>query len=418
MSKFEFYRNLQAEIDRIDEAKTAKRFEKIISGFSSDPNPRAVIDGKAYTVFNSNDYLGLRHHPELKKAEHDATTRLGTGPGAVRFISGSFQTHLNLEQALADFHKKEAAILFSSAFAANLATIFSLVRKQNRDSLLNENTLIISDELNHRSIIDGVRITNLDKTARTIFKHLDIADLEEIIRQNTGKFDRIVILTDGVFSMLGEYQDLAAINEMISRHDAAYPQGILLIVDDCHGVAAFGKSGRGCEEVCRASADVIVGTLGKGFGVDGGYVAASQAVIDYLRESAATYIYSNSISPGAAAAAHQSIKIIDSAEGSQLLRKLEGNIRMLKELLRSKNFEMAADSVHPIQPLLVGDAVKTKALIKEMFDRGFLLSSINFPVVPKGRDEIRIQLSAAHTPEDIQDFVKALELSYDHLGFR
>jgi glycine C-acetyltransferase len=418
MSKSEFYKNLQAEVNRIDKAKVAKRFEKVINSFTSDPNPRAVIAKKAYTVFNSNDYLGLRHHPELKKAEHDATTRLGTGPGAVRFISGSFQTHLILEQALADFHKKEAAILFSSAFAANLATIFSLVRKQSRDSLLNENTLILSDELNHRSIIDGIRITNLDKAARMVFKHLDIANMADIIKQNIGEFDRVVILTDGVFSMLGEYQDLAAVNEVIGRYDAKYPQGILLIVDDCHGVAAFGKTGRGCEEVCQSPADVIVGTLGKGFGVDGGYVAASQAVIDYLRESAATYIYSNSISPGAAAAAHQSIKIIDSPEGTLLLQKLENNIQLLKKLLRSKGFEMAADSIHPIQPLLIGDALKTKALITEMFKRGYLLSSINFPVVPKGRDEIRIQLSAAHTSDDIQNFVNSLELSYDHLGFR
>lgn len=418
MSKIEFYRNLQEEIDRIDNAKVSKRNETPIESFTEAPNPRAKIAGKLYTIFNSNDYLGLRHHPGLKSAEHEASQRLGTGPGAVRFISGSFQIHLDLEKALAEFHHKEAAIIFSSAFAANIAAIFSLVKKQSRDSVLNDRTLIISDELNHRSIIDGVRLTNLDKSAKTIFKHMDVSDLEKRLKENIGRFDRIVILTDGVFSMLGEYQDLAAINKITAKYDSSYPLGILLIVDDCHGAAAFGETGRGTEEVCHSQADVIVGTLGKGFGADGGYVVANQTIIDYLRESAATYIYSNSISPGTAAAALQAIKIINSSEGTLLLRKLENNIRELKQLLKAKNFEMAAESVHPIQPLLVGDPLKTKALIKEMFDRSFLLSSINFPVVPKGRDEIRIQLSASHSSEDIQDFVSALEAAYEKLGFR
>ncbi len=393
---------------RLDEAATSKRFEHYIEDFNADPSPKAIIDGRPYSIFNSNDYLGLRHHPKLKTAEYEASERLGTGPGAVRFISGSFAVHRQLEKRLAKFHGREDAIVFSSAFAANLAVIYSLVRGQSKDSLISNNVLVISDELNHRSIIDGVRLSNLGKEEKAIFKHLDSSSLEEILQNNLGKFQRVVIVTDGVFSMLGEYQDLKKIRSVISKFDDRYPEGILLIVDDCHGVAGFGNTGRGCEEVSAAKADVLVGTLGKGFGADGGYAAGDQVVIDYLRESSATYIYSNSIAPGCAAAAIAAVDLIDSAEGAVLLRKLEGNIAELKKQLAEKSFTLAAESDHPIQPVLIGDTMKTKAFVQQMYEKGFLVSSINYPVVPKGRDEIRVQLSAAHTLEDITGFTKAL----------
>ncbi len=267
---------------------------------------------------------------------------------------------------------------------------------------------MISDELNHRSIIDGVRLPNLGKEEKAIFKHLDADSLEQILKSQIGKFLRVVVITDGVFSMLGEYQDLRKIRTVIDQYDQQYPEGILLIVDDCHGVGAFGSTGRGCEEVSGAKADVLVGTLGKGFGADGGYAVGDQTVIDYLRESSATYIYSNSIAPGCAAAAQAAIDLLDSSEGAALLQKLKMNIEALKNQLKEKGFQLAAESSHPIQPVLIGDSLQTKALVKKMFERGFLISSINYPVVPKGIDEIRVQLSAAHTLEDITDFVNAL----------
>ena len=416
MSKTKFLESLQNEVARIDDTKTSKRFEHLIEDFTKDPSPRAIISGKKYAIFNSNDYLGFRHHPELKQAEHDATDRLGTGPGAVRFISGSFKVHRDLEKKLAAFHGRDDAIVFSSAFATNFAVIFSLVKGQSRDSLISSNTLVISDELNHRSIIDGVRLANLGKEEKLIFKHLDASSLAQALDVNAGKFDRVVVITDGVFSMLGEYQDLKQIRAIMDQYDNRYNQGIFLIVDDCHGVAAFGKSGRGVEEVSGAKADVLVGTLGKGFGADGGYVVADQIVIDYLRESAATYIYSNSIAPGCAAAALKAVEILDSDEGLQMLQRLESNIALLKSELIARGFEMAAESSHPIQPVLIGDPGTTKVLIQEMFSRGYLLSSINFPVVPKGRDEIRVQLSAAHTEQDIHEFAEAFALGAKKVG--
>jgi glycine C-acetyltransferase len=408
MSRELFYSSLKKEVIRLDEAATSKRFEHYIEDFNDDPSPKAIIEGKPYSIFNSNDYLGLRHHPNLKAAEHAASQRLGTGPGAVRFISGSFAVHRQLEKKLAKFHGRQDAIVFSSAFATNLAVIFSLVRGQSKDSVISNNVFVISDELNHRSIIDGVRLPNLGKEEKAIFKHLDSVSLEEILQNNLGKFQRVVIVTDGVFSMLGEYQDLKKIRSVIDKFDNHYPEGILLVVDDCHGVAGFGKTGRGCEEVSGAKADVLVGTLGKGFGADGGYAVGDQVVIDYLRESSATYIYSNSIAPGCAAAAIAAVDLIDSAEGAAMLRKLEDNIVELKKQLKMKGFTLAAESNHPIQPVLIGDTLKTKAFVQQMYEKRFLVSSINYPVVPKGRDEIRVQLSAAHTLEDITVFTKAL----------
>jgi len=408
MSKKNFFASLKKEVARIDQAAVSKRFEHLIEDFNDDPSPKAIIDGKAISIFNSNDYLGLRHHRLLKKAEHEATTKLGTGPGAVRFISGSFAVHRQLEKKLAAFHGRDDAMVFSSAFATNLAVIFSLIKGQNKDSLISGDTLVISDELNHRSIIDGVRLANLSNEAKLIFKHLDANSLEEILKQNLNKFQRVVVITDGVFSMLGEYQDLKTLRAVIDRYDEKFKEGILLIVDDCHGVAAFGKTGRGTEEVTKAKADVLIGTLGKGFGADGGYVTANQSIIDYLRESAATYIYSNSISPGCAAAASTALDVLTSTEGQKMLKTLAKNLVYLKKELKDKGFKFAANSIHPIQAILIGNTAKTRKLTEAMYKKGFLITNINYPVVPKGRDEIRVQLSASHTKKDIDSFIASL----------
>lgn len=411
MPKTNFIQKLSQEIDRIDGIKTSKRREKLIEGFTSHTSPRAIIGDKEYQIFNSNDYLGLRHHPLLKAAEHEASQKLGTGPGAVRFISGSFALHRQLEKALAKFHGRDDAMVFSSAFAANLATIFSLIKGQAKDSLIDDQALVISDELNHRSIIDGIRVAGLNKEQKQIFQHLNADSLDKIIQENLGKFDRVVIITDGIFSMLGERQDLSAIHQVISKYDSKFVNGVLLIVDDCHGIAAYGPTGRGVEEVCNAQADVLVGTLGKGLGADGGYVAADQVIIDYLRESAATYIYSNSISPGTAAAALAAVELIDSAEGSKLLKQLEKNIETFKQEIGKTKLSLASQSDHPIQPLLIGNPKASQALTQQLFASGYLVTSINYPVVAKSRDEIRVQLAATHTTQDIIEFVNTLNHS-------
>ncbi len=407
MPKSQFFQTLQSEIDRIDEAKVTKRNERVIEGFTTGKNPKALVDGKEYAIFNSNDYLGLRHLPQIKEAEHKASQAYGAGPGAVRFISGSLKVHRDLEKALAKFHGRDDAMIFSSAFATNMAVLFSLAKGQNKDSLLTGNTLIISDELNHRSIIDGVRVAGLSSEQKTIFPHMQPAAVGKILDDNAGKFDRVIVVTDGVFSMLGEYQDLKTLSEVCTAHDAQFTEGVLLIVDDAHGVAALGTTGRGTEEASGGRADVLIGTMGKGFGADGGYVVADQMIIDYLRESAATYIYSNSISPGTAGAALASVQLVDSNEGKTLMSHLAELITHFKAVMKEKGFTFATDSVHPIQPVLIGDAQKAQAFMHGMFAEGFITTSINYPVVPKGKDEIRVQLNAQQSIAELEAFIAA-----------
>jgi len=407
MSKANLYDLLSREVARVDAAQTAKRNEKIIEGFTNDPAPRAELGGKTYRIFNSNDYLGLRFNSELRAGEEAASKKYGTGPGAVRFISGTLKVHRDLEKAVAKFHGREEAMVFSSAFATNMAVIFCMIKGQSADSLVSDNVLVISDELNHRSIIDGIRVSGLPKEQREIFKHMQAADLARVLEAHKGQHKRVVVVTDGVFSMLGEYQNLREIRKVIDQYDSVYEEGAVLIVDDAHGIGAFGATGRGCEEVSGGRADLLVGTFGKALGSDGGYVVGDKILIDYLRESAATYIYSNSISPGTAGAALAAVELIDKPAGKKLLKQSQENVKTFQKMMQKLGFKFAAESVHPIQPLLIGDTTKTKQLKEKLFTQGILVTNINYPVVPKGRDEIRVQISAAHTQKDLEYFVDA-----------
>jgi glycine C-acetyltransferase len=405
----QFYNILKREIQRIDDSKTSKRNEIVIEGFNKT---KAIIKGKEFLVFNSNDYLGLRHNPEVRKAEEEASRRYGTGPGAVRFISGTMKIHKELEQAIAKFHSREDAMIFSSAFAANMAILHCLIKGQSKDTLVGSNTLVISDELNHRSIIDGIRVAGLEKEQKAIFKHMDLDDLDRVLSENKGKFKRVLIVTDGIFSMLGECQDIGKLQQIANKHEPDFEEGVITCVDDSHGVACFGATGRGCEEKTKGRCDLLLGTLGKGFGTDGGYVCGDKILIDYLRESAATYIYSNPISPGTAGAALKSIQLVDSPEGKKLLAKLQENIIHFKKEISRLGLKFAADSEHPIQPLLIADAEKAKHLTKALYEKCILVTNISYPVVPKGKDEIRAQINASHSSEDIDEFIKKLSESF------
>jgi glycine C-acetyltransferase len=405
---------LQSELQRIDTAKTTKRNEKIITGFTADH--KAIIDSKEYLIFNANDYLGLRFDEDVKKAEHEASQIYGAGPGSVRFIAGTYKVYKDLEKALARFHGRDDAMIFSSAFATNVAVISCLIKGQSKDSVVSADTLVISDALNHRSIIEGIRVANLGKEQKAIYKHLDYNDLDTILTTNKGKFKRVLVITDGIFSMLGEYADLAAIQQVIQKHGDDYEEGILLVVDDSHGVGAFGKTGRGCEEVCNTKCDVLIGTLGKALGADGGYVVADQVVIDYLRESAATYIYSNSVSPSVAGAALQSVETIDTPKGTELLQKLNSNITFFKSEIQKAGFTLASDSQHPIQPILIGDTAKAKQFTEGLFKYNILVTMISYPVVPAGKDEIRVQINSLHSEADLRYFIERCKKVGEEIG--
>jgi len=282
MPRLKMENMLKQKLTELDGKGLLKGKEMVIVGVQPEEDgkgPRYFLSGfpgKAFLRMNSNSYLGLSLNADVKNAEETVTENFGVGPGAVRFISGTYAHRIELEAKLAEFHKREAAMIFSSAYAAIMGVITPLI---------DSNTIVISDALNHNSIINAIKLSR-PKT-KEIYRHLDIDHLEEHIERFTGKGSRVLIVTDGIFSMRGDHAPLVRIAEIADRYDAAYPEGVNILVDDSHGVGAFGKTGRGTEEYTKAQGiDMIVATLGKSLGVNGGYITASAPVIDYLREAA------------------------------------------------------------------------------------------------------------------------------------
>lgn len=378
-----------------DKTGVAKRNEQVITAVNAPSDgygPRYYLaghEGKEFLRMNSNSYLGLSNHPELINAEAKTAETFGTGPGAVRFISGTYQPHIDLEQTLAEFHGREATMLFSSAYAAMMAVLPQLVTTD---------TLVISDGLNHNCIINAIRLSKAAE--KVVYTHLNYKELGNILKQNKGVFKRVCVVTDGIFSMRGDYADLDKITSICKQYEQAYEQGIITLVDDSHGVGGFGPTGRGTEEITKTKADVLISTLGKAFAVNGGYVASSHKVIAYLRETAPLYIFSNPITPAEAAAALKAVQILDSAEGKLKLEILNSRSRQLREGLHQAGFE-TLQGEHPIVPILIRDTKKTAALVEFLFASNILVTGLNYPVVPKGQEEIRLQVSADHTTMDI-----------------
>lgn len=363
--------------------------------------PRFVLEGEGDREFirmNSNSYLGLSFRPELIEAEDAAVRAYGTGPGAVRFISGTYSPHTTLERRLARFHGREAAMIFSSAYATMLGVLTPLVSAE---------TVIVSDELNHNCIINAIRLARpLDKV---IYPHLDLDALEKGIQGAVGRAKRVIVVTDGIFSMRGNHAPLDRIMEIARRYDDHFEENVVVLVDDSHGVGAFGRTGRGTEEYTASPpVDLLVGTLGKAFGVNGGYVVASEAVIRYLRESAPFYIYSNPITPGEAAAALAAVELVDSPAGSELLERLRSLTRRFEEGLVALGFE-TIPSEHPVTPLLVRDTARTRDLVRYLFQNGILATGLTYPVVPYGDEKIRFQINADHTEADIDEVLAVLK---------
>ncbi len=380
----------------------AKGREKVIPGRSparDGDGPRYHLQGFAAQSFlrmNSNSYLGLAGNPRLVAAETAAAEQFGVGPGAVRFISGTYQPHIDLERKLADFHQREAAMIFSAAYAAVMGVL---------PQFIDAETLVISDALNHNCIINAIRLSR--PAAKAVYRHLNLQELENILKTQRGRVRRVCLVTDGIFSMRGDHAPLQEIIAICKCHEDAFAEGIITIVDDSHGVGAFGETGRGTEEATGARADILIATLGKAFGVNGGYVTANATVIDYLRETAPFYVYSNPITPGEAAAAREALTITDSEAGRQLLekiRRLAGKLRNGLERLGLKTLP----GEHPIVPILLGDTEKTSALAEHLFNRQILATGLNYPVVPKGEEEIRLQISAEQTEQDIDQLLQTL----------
>jgi glycine C-acetyltransferase len=386
---------LLGELQRLEAEGRRKGREAVVTRVlppSGDRGPRFLIEGegeKPFLRMNSNGYLGLSLRKEIIAAEHGAVGHFGTGPGAVRFISGTWGPHLELERALAAFHGREAAMLFSSAYAAVMGVL---------PPLITPDTAVISDELNHNCIINAIRLAR--PRERHVYPHLDLDKMEAQLRAVAGSCRRAIVVTDGIFSMRGDHAPLSDIAAIARKHDPAFPENVILVVDDSHGVGAFGATGRGTEERSGAAADILVATLGKAFGVNGGYVAASSAVIEYLRETSPLYVFSNPIAPGEAAAAAKAVALVDGPAGRDLLKRLGETARRFRDGLTRLGFETIAGD-HPIVPLLLRDSPRTAALVRHLRDHGVLATGLAFPVVPRGSEEIRFQICADHTSADI-----------------
>jgi glycine C-acetyltransferase len=396
-------RVLAGELQALAERGTTKRDETVVTralpaGGGRGPRVELAGEGRrAFLKMSSNGYLGLSFRPELVRAEEEAVRAFGTGPAAVRFISGTHEPHARLEERLARFHGREAGMIFSSAYAAVVSVLVPLITAE---------TAVVSDELNHNCIINAIRLAR--PLSKEVYRHLDLDGLRGKLADAAGKARRALVVTDGIFSMRGDHAPLPEILAAARRFDDQFPEGVVVVVDDSHGVGAFGRTGRGTEEQTGAGpADLLVATLGKALGVNGGYLVCSRTLRDYLRETSPMYIYSNPITAGEAAAALAAIDILDSPEGLRLLDHLRAMTARLEQGMVRLGYE-TIPSEHPVVPLMVRDTAKTRALVAHLRLQGILATGLAFPVVPRGDEEIRFQVNASHTEADIDEVLAAL----------
>ena len=389
-----------AELADSGRLKGAESVTRAVVPPSGEKGPRFLIEGCGDTQFlrmNSNSYLGLSFDARVSAAEDEAVRRYGTGPGAVRFISGTWAPHVALERRLAQFHSREATMLFSSAYATVMGTLPPLITPR---------TAVISDELNHSCIINAIALARPGD--KRVYAHLDLEDMERCINLVAGTCARAILVTDGVFSMRGDHAPLDKIMKIASAYNADFEENLVVVVDDSHGVGAFGATGRGTEEVTGCEGvDLLVGTLGKAFGVNGGYVTASDTIVNYLRETSPFYVYSNPITPAEAEAAHVAVDRIDSEHGRAALAHLRTLTARFREGISRLGLETVSGE-HPVVPLLVRDTERTRRLVAHLRENAILATGLNYPVVPKGQEEIRFQISADHTTGDIDGALDVL----------
>lgn len=387
--------HLQKEIEEIKEAGLYKR-ERIITG--PQGAEIAVSDGSRVLNFCSNNYLGLSSHPKVIQAAKDALDTHGFGMSSVRFICGTQDIHKTLEQKIADYHQTEDTILYAACFDAN-GGVF--------EPLLGPDDAIISDALNHASIIDGVRLC---KAKRFRYANNDMADLEEKLKEASEVSRFRMIVTDGVFSMDGYVARLDKIVALAQKYDA------LVMIDECHATGFIGKTGRGSMEHCgvMGEIDIITGTLGKSLGgAMGGFTTGKKEVIDLLRQRSRPYLFSNSLAPSIVGA---SIAVFDLlSETTELRDKLEDNTRYFKKGIKAAGFDIK-DGDSAIVPVMLYDAALSQEFADELLKEGIYVIGFFYPVVPKGEARIRVQLSAAHEREHLDKAITAFTKVGNKLG--
>jgi glycine C-acetyltransferase len=375
-----------SELDALREARTYKRFLTL----ESPQGPVVQMTGRGdVVVLSSNNYLGLADHPEVVEAGIEGLRRYGAGTASVRFICGTFEPHLELERALADLSGTEAALTYVSCWNANEAVI---------PTLTDSSTVIFTDELNHASIIDAVRLAR--PAGKVIYPHSDMSALRDALADAPAAA-RKLILTDGVFSMEG---DLAKLPDLV---ELAHEFGAVVIVDDSHGVGVLGETGRGTVEHygLLGEVDVITGTLGKALGgAAGGYVASSEEVCDLLAQRSRPQLFSNALPPTVACSALKAVEVM--LEQPELLARLRENTRAFREMLRDAGYE-PLDGDAAIIPIIIGDTASAIALSERLLNEGVFVTGFGYPVVPEGTARVRVQMSAALEPEHLERAIEA-----------
>jgi len=394
---------LTINLNTLEENGSLKGEETVVTRVieaKGNNGPRYLVEGygdKEFLRMNSNSYLGITLRKEVIEAGEAATKKFGTGPGAVRFISGTYRPHVELEQKLAEFHNREAGMIFNAAYTAVMGTLTPLISTE---------TAVISDELNHNSIINAIRLSR--PKDKKIYSHNNMDELESRIRECIGDCTRVMIVTDGIFSMRGDYAPLQKIADLAEKYDTEFEEGVLTAVDDSHGVGAVGEAGRGTTDLTNENRiDILIATMGKGLGVNGGYLVSNKIIIDYLRETAPFYIYSNPVTVSEASAALKALEILDSNVGRKILTYLHEMTAYFRKGVIELGYE-TIDGKHPIVPLMVRDTNKTIELVRYLKDKGILTTGIYYPVVPRGDEEIRFQICADHTKHDIDCVLRAL----------
>ncbi len=375
----------EAKLHWIEEEIAALREQGLFVNLRIIDSPAGawmVVDGKRVLNLCTNNYLGLANDPRLVQAAKAALDRFGAGPTAVRSIAGTLTLHRELEQAMAEFKHVEDALYVQAGFLANQAALPPLVGPED---------VIFSDRLNHASIIDGAR---LSRAKIIVYEHCDPADLEARIKEHLPQYRRGLMVTDGVFSMDGDLAPLDALYAVCERY------GVMTMVDDAHGEGVVGRGGRGIVDHfgLHGKFDVEIGTFSKAFGVVGGIIAGKKLIVDYLRQKARPFLFSSAVTPADTAACLAAVHVL--SESTELVDRLWENTRYFKSAMKTLGFD-TGQSVTPITPVMLGDVKLAREFSSRLFERGVFAMALGFPTVPKGLARIRVMVSAALTPEDL-----------------
>ena len=378
---------------QLDELKAKGTYFKL-RVLDDEQGPVCHYDGREVINLASNNYLGLCDHPKLREAAIAATEKYGVGSGAVRTIAGTMRIHMELEEKIAAFKGVEACVVFQSGFAANAGTVSSILGKED---------FILSDELNHASIIDGAR---LSRAKIKVFRHKDVAHAEELLKEVQNEPGRKLVITDGVFSMDGDIGPVGALADLCEKY------GAIMMVDDAHASGVLGRNGRGSVDHfgCTAKVDVQVGTLSKAIGALGGYVCGSRDLIDYLYHRARPFLFSTSHPPSVAASCIAAFDLLESEP--ERIERLWANTRYFQSQLIDAGFDIGGKSTPksetPITPIIVGDGRKTMEYSRALFEKGLMATGIAFPTVPEGKARIRCIMTSEHTREMIDRALETL----------